>query len=87
MKTESAGRVVGMYTEFGKNGIVSCRVCLVIARNDDGSLTMTNGTASTGGKRREQLPHVEIPGITAEHLETIVATATGTAQPAKGVRS
>ena len=78
MKTESAGRVVGMYTEFGTNGIASCRVCLVIARND-GSLTMTNGTASTGRKRQEQLPQIEIPGITAEDLETIVATATGTA--------
>ncbi len=86
MKTESAGRVVGLYTEFGKSGIASCRVCLVIARND-GSLTMTNGTAGIGRKRREQLPQVEIPGLTAEHLETIVATATGTAQPAKGVRS
>ncbi len=78
MKTESAGRVVGLYTEFGTNGIASCRVCLVIARND-GSLTMTNGTAGTGRKHREQLPQVEIPGITAEGLEAIVATATGTA--------
>jgi len=86
MSIESAGRVVGMYTEFGKNGIASCRVCLVIARND-GSLIMTNGTAGIGRKRREQLPTVTLPGITADHLETIVATATGTAQPAKGVRS
>ena len=78
MKTESAGRVFGLYTEFGKNGIASCRVCLVIARND-GSLTMTNGTASTGRKRQEQLLPVTILGITAEQLETIVATATGTA--------
>ena len=78
MSIESAGRVLGMYTEFGKNGIASCRVCLVIARND-GSLIMTNGTAGTGRKHREQLPQVEIPGITAEDLEAIVATATGTA--------
>ena len=78
MSIESAGRVLGMYTEFGKNGIASCRVCLVIARND-GSLIMTNGTAGIGRKRREQLPQVEIPGITAEDLEAIVATATGTA--------
>ncbi len=78
MKTESAGRVVGLYTEFGKNGLASCRVCLVITRND-GSLTMTNGTAGVGRKRRNALPPVTIPGITAEQLETIVATATGTA--------
>jgi len=78
MSIESAGRVLGMYTEFGKNGIASCRVCLVIARND-GSLIMTNGTAGIGRKRREQLAQVEIPGITAEDLEAIVATATGTA--------
>lgn len=78
MKTESAGRVLGMYVDMSKHGIARCRVCLVLARND-GSLIMTNGTAGSGRKRREQLPHVEIPGITAEHLETIVATATGTA--------
>ncbi len=86
MSIEFAGRVVGMYTEFGKNGIANCRVCLVIARND-GSLTMTTGTASTGRKRQEQLPQVQIPGITAEQLEAIVATATGTAQTVKGARS
>jgi len=40
---------------------------------------MTNGTAGIGRKRQEQLPQVEIPGITAEDLEAIVATATGTA--------
>ena len=78
MKTESAGRVVGMYTEFGKNGIASCRVCLVIARND-GSVAMTNGTAGIGRKRRNALPTVTLPGLTAEDLETIVATATGAA--------
>jgi len=83
VKTESAGRVVGLYTEFGKHGVASCRVCLVIAHND-GSLTMTNGAAGIGRKRRNALPTVTIPGITAEQLETIVATATGTTQPAKG---
>ena len=86
MKTESAGRVLGMYVDMSRHGLANCRVCLVIARND-GSLIMTNGTAGIGRKRREQLPPVTLPGITAEHLETIVATATGTAQPAKGVRS
>ncbi len=86
MRSESAGRVVGMYTEFGKSGIASCRVCLVIAHND-GSLIITNGTAGIGRKRRNALPTVTLPGLTAEQLETIVATATGTAQPAKGVRS
>jgi len=78
MSTESAGRVLGMYVDMSKQGLANCRVCLVIARND-GSLTMTNGTAGTGRKHREQLPQVEIPGITAEDLEAIVATATGTA--------
>ncbi len=40
MKTESAGRVLGMYVDMSRHGIASCRVCLVIARTD-GSLTMT----------------------------------------------
>jgi len=67
-----------MYTEFGKNGIASCRVCLVIARND-GSLIMTNGTAGIGRKRWNALPTVTLPGITAEQLEAIVSRATGAA--------
>ncbi len=78
MSTESAGRVLGMYVDMSKQGLANCRVCLVIARND-GSLTMTNGTAGIGRKRRNALPAVTLPGLTAEDLETIVATATGAA--------
>ena len=75
MSTEFAGRAVGMYTAFGKNGIASCRLCLVIARND-GTVVMANASASAPSG--EEPPTVTIPGLTVEQLETIVATATGT---------
>lgn len=86
MKTESAGRILGMYVDMSKQGLANCRPCYVIAFND-GTVVMANASTAAAKATREELPPVTLPGITAEQLETIVATATGTAQPAKGVRS
>ena len=86
MSIESAGRVLGMYVDMSRQGLANCRPCYVIAFND-GTVVMANASAAAAKATLEELPPVTIPGITAEQLETIVATATGAAQPAKGVRS
>ncbi len=76
--SEATSRIVGMYTDLTREG---ASPCYVIARSD-GTVVLAAPSASTPSG--EQLPTVTIPGLTAEQLEQIVATATGTAQPAKG---
>ncbi len=78
MKTESAGRVLGMYVDMSKQGLANCRPCYVIARND-GTVVMANASTAAAKATLEELPPVTIPGLTAEQLETAVAAATGTA--------
>ncbi len=78
---EVTSRIVGMYTDLTREGAPPC---YVIARSD-GTVVLAAPSASTPSG--EQPPTVTLPGITATMWERIVSTATGTAQPAKGVRS
>jgi hypothetical protein len=65
--------IVGMYTDLTREGAPPC---YVIARSDGAVVLAAPSASAPSG---EQPPTVTIPGITAEQLETIVATATGAA--------